>query len=594
MTQATDVFSLTEEQKEIVELPDDKRLLVTAGPGTGKTHTMTARIYRLITETGVAPAGEMLVLTFTRSAVREIRNRCREVGGSLAYVSAITFDSFASRILRRFEPGVLELPGSYDERIRQATKCLNTNEEASRWLRKYRQIFIDEIQDLVGVRSDFVKAILEKSQSPFSLFGDPAQGIYNYQIDGPDRDTGSWELYGWLSKQFTDIVHRELNTNHRSAKRIVRLAGHCRPDPRSDGSGYEEDYRRIVNEMDYYHPSVDWDKLAQSLRNVPETRTVAILCRTNGESLFLSEHLWEQGIHHVTRPSVRYRPVPPFLAEALRGFGDTVISASHLKSRLVQAGVARPEEVYDALRRMTGGTPSVIHVSRLREPVTWGLFPDELGVDRRKNITVSTIHRAKGLEFDVVYLVWNPRPGDVEHAAEEARVYYVALTRPRRDLVRVKPRRSAFPGLRYEPAIDRWVVKYGNWKLRRIQLTGDDIATEEPFGGTSSGLEIQEYLSSAVKIGDEVLLKRSGRGLVGDLFFNVVHQGVVIGKTNSHFSSVLKRAISGKWSPGNIYRLRISGIRTVAGDPALSQRIGLGRHGLWLAPEIRGLGVLGS
>ncbi len=71
---------------------------VAAGPGTGKTHVLVARLGALL-EQGVAPE-RLLVVTFSRRSAADVRQRIARVfGGLAARVEVRTFHGFASRIL---------------------------------------------------------------------------------------------------------------------------------------------------------------------------------------------------------------------------------------------------------------------------------------------------------------------------------------------------------------------------------------------------------------------------------------------------------------------------------------------------------------
>lgn len=71
--------------------------IVLAGPGAGKTRTLTARTAALLQE-GVAPES-ILLLTFTRTSARQMIRRAQAMDPRAAFVTAGTFHSIASRVL---------------------------------------------------------------------------------------------------------------------------------------------------------------------------------------------------------------------------------------------------------------------------------------------------------------------------------------------------------------------------------------------------------------------------------------------------------------------------------------------------------------
>ncbi|MGI6054973.1 MAG: ATP-dependent helicase [Clostridium sp.] len=77
----------------------DGPMMVLAGPGSGKTTVITYRV-RYLTETcGVNPS-DILVITFTRAAAREMKERYEKLTGQMSRVTFGTFHSVFFRILK--------------------------------------------------------------------------------------------------------------------------------------------------------------------------------------------------------------------------------------------------------------------------------------------------------------------------------------------------------------------------------------------------------------------------------------------------------------------------------------------------------------
>jgi ATP-dependent DNA helicase UvrD/PcrA len=92
------------------------RILVTAGPGTGKTHTLVARLATLLDE-GADPE-RIVCITFTTKAAEELRERlARSVGEKGERLFVGTFHAFCLDWLRRAEPGLAVVGPESRERL---------------------------------------------------------------------------------------------------------------------------------------------------------------------------------------------------------------------------------------------------------------------------------------------------------------------------------------------------------------------------------------------------------------------------------------------------------------------------------------------
>ncbi len=91
--------SLNEQQKLAVDTIEGP-VIVNAGPGTGKTQILAARIGKILLETDTNPAN-ILCLTYTDNGATEMRNRLLKMVGSAAYnVQIHTFHSFCNEVIQ--------------------------------------------------------------------------------------------------------------------------------------------------------------------------------------------------------------------------------------------------------------------------------------------------------------------------------------------------------------------------------------------------------------------------------------------------------------------------------------------------------------
>lgn len=170
-------------QQSVVE-SDANRLLVTGGPGSGKTRTALLLARRLLEEEPPGRARRVLFLTFSRSAVSELFERSPTLLPSAlsARVEIATFHGFAQSLLDGFGRyvgrGVLPVaiaseaeenlrvaePGSlkYDDLVPAATDLLTQ----APWIRdrvagRYLAIVCDEYQDTGDDQDQLLRLLTE-------------------------------------------------------------------------------------------------------------------------------------------------------------------------------------------------------------------------------------------------------------------------------------------------------------------------------------------------------------------------------------------------------------------------------------------------
>jgi uncharacterized protein (TIGR00375 family) len=243
-------------------------LLIVAGPGTGKTRTLTHRIAYLCAELDVYPE-DCLAITFTRRAAEELRHRLAGLLGPVADdVTVSTFHGLGLAILREnassvglpsdfrvaeeaervaalVEAGAAsseaaarrQLGGVLDEGVRERyVKALRSQDLvdldelvtlpvallssdaalAERYRARWPWVFVDEYQDVDLAQYELLR-LLVPSDGNLCAIGDPDQAIYSFR--GADVS-----FFLRFSKDYHDARIVRLTRNYRSAAPIVAAA----------------------------------------------------------------------------------------------------------------------------------------------------------------------------------------------------------------------------------------------------------------------------------------------------------------------------------------------------------------------------------
>ncbi|GBQ03667.1 hypothetical protein SSP531S_51420 [Streptomyces spongiicola] len=614
---------LTAAQQTVVDQPWDARVLVTAGAGAGKTHTLVRRLDVLV-EREELEAGEILVLSFSRAAVRELTERIERYAAAAQRIRVQTFDAWAAALLHRAYPDTDWGAYTFDGRVEAATAAID---EGAVELGEYvpAHVVIDEVQDLVGVRREMIEALLDRFQgnSGFTVVGDSAQAVYGFQVSDPDQRAEETDRFpDWLRATFgEDLVELHLGDNFRARTEAARMAlpygtqlQRLPRDP-TEAAGEAErihgDLRALLLSAPNFG-SLKNEFVRAALRDYPDT--TAILCRDNGQALTLSGRLADAAVPHTLQRSARERSAPVWIAELLAATGASTLGRERFEELLADLPVptgSTPEALWRSVRKVARGSGrGILDVAALHRALAEARLPDELTAVQPSSLVISTVHRAKGLEFDRVLIV-EPRvlkePTRVRKKkydydpAAEARLLYVAMTRARDDLYVLDDPNAWL--VRKDKRLDRWYLGgRSNWARNGIELLGSDVSHEQPPGAE----EIQEdavglgkFLLAEVAPGDAAeLVLLHGIPVAADQSppYAVVVGGRRIAVVSERFRTDLHRMLQrnahsavDRW-PRLIDGLRVDGVESVAGGSAATEAAGLGAHGAWLAPRLCGLG----
>lgn len=589
-----------DDQQLVIEQPVTAHILVDAAAGTGKTHTLIGRLTKLVQQDGLSCGDELLVLSFSRAAVAELRRRAALLGNDARFVGASTFDSFATTLLAHFDPAGAWQTADYDQRIRLACAQLRDAKDTS-FLSLVRHVLVDEMQDLVGARAELVKILLTRLHCGFTLFGDPAQAIYDYQGDEVASDgVTNLALYEWLTETFAGSLAREgLTTDHRTRSdqtRLVARIGARLRERSPDHASIRSDIRTTALGLPVATPGTARRLLANS-----PSRS-AVLTRTNGEALWVSRELGEAGIDHRLQRRGEDKAVAEWLSAVLDGLDGSRVTREKLQERLDQSedlGGLTPDACLRLMRLLDPRRGSEFDVRRIADRVRCGDVPEDLNSVAPQNVVVSTIHRAKGLEFDRVLIVGELPTDHGDDQGFENRVAYVALSRAQAELWHLQASRPS--GLRIDRASRRWVRRpFGRdaWKTNDVEIIGNDVHALHPAGAwlvEANVVDTQTYIRNDVRPGDPVRLElihvsASGEGA----FYAVIHDGRPVGVTSEAFASTLTQVLgrgTRHW-PVLIGGIRVELVDTVAGHETVGRDAGLGSHGMWARVRVAGLGAL--
>ena len=444
---------LSKRQKEIIDDHESRCIVVAAGPGSGKTRVLVHKLASLLLLEDVKHE-QLLMLTFSRAAATEFKQRLMQLIGNAAhFVEIKTFHSYCFDLLGRV--GNLDEAGDV---VKQAAEMIKNGEVEPNRISK-TVLVIDEAQDMSKDDYALVTALMKANEEMRVIaVGDDDQNIYEFR--------GSNSLYLYELAQTEHSRFFEMTENYRSFRHIVEAANDFARNIRQriksapiismsqeDGEvrivkhPYEIQEKRVY----MYQPILEDVIRLQTSNNQKATdgssdkknETISILTQTNEEAVIMLALLHSHGIKAKQVQSmdglrfwnlaeVRYflKKIDQSLKETKSPIipDDIWETAKHQTYQKYASSLAlqylhRSLQIFEQTNRAK-------YYSDLKEFVFESSVEDFCDITE-SDIVVSTIHKAKGHEFDhVLMLITHP-----EHPTDEIlRRYYVGMTRAKQTL----------------------------------------------------------------------------------------------------------------------------------------------------------------
>lgn len=591
---------LDSSQEDVAFAAPEERQYVIAAAGQGKTEVLLERI-RSLQSDGLNPADEVLVLSFSRAAVEAAQKRAALHG--LEGVLILTFDALAARIILDEADPTDALAGTFEGRIRKATEIVRGPELPS-LLESVRHVLIDEAQDLVGDRAELVLAILEEvgDELGFTVLGDPLQGIYDFQLEESESKMTSKDFRGALIDQL-HAAPRELQGHYRATslqmEGLIDVADAIR---KHDG-----DKTKVATahaELDRFRSTlISSEFMSEAGALEPALgETTAILASTNYEVLVASELLWSQNIRHIVRRKSQDMRADPWIYSVFKGLESKSYPESLILEKLEAMDSDSAEVRWSQLKNVEHDyrSHSSLNLALLRMKLRTRSVPIALSVEDHSSLTVSTVHRSKGLEFtNVIYLPPHVKSRAAELSWPAARQKYVALSRAREELISSGFQKDALKPSRLLKPSGRWAeLRYfgKRTKVARIEFLNSDIDDLIPFGkNADQAMGAQELLENGNVTGSLVTGFLDDSTVGGDnppRYILMNESKTCVGRTSTSFGYDLRNAYrDGRpWNwPDSFSGARITSVECAFGNPEETIELGLGPSGMWLVPRLTGL-----
>lgn len=422
---------LSPAQLEIIKDNINKYIVVAAGPGSGKTKVLVHKLASLLLMEDVKHE-QLLMVTFSRAAATEFKKRLLALIGNAAnYIEIKTFHSYCFDLLGKV--GSIE---KSDTILKTAIEKIKNGEvEASRITKTV--LVIDEAQDMDADEFALIKALMDQNEEMRVIaVGDDDQNIYEF------RGASSKYLEQFIQEK--KAIKNELIENYRSKNNLVEFTNEFVKNIRHRLKSlpiiaYQQD-NGIIKIVKHQNGNLI-TPFVNDILTTGISGTTCILTKTNEEALQITGLLLKKNIpakliqshdgfslHNLLE--VRYFLNLLNLGDDVFVINDDLWLEAKRELQNKYGNSSRLELCKHIIKDFEEIYPKKKYKSDFEVFVRESKIEDFFG-ENGEIIFVSTIHKAKGKEFDNVFLMLE----NFETATDaEKRQLYVAMTRAKKNL----------------------------------------------------------------------------------------------------------------------------------------------------------------
>ncbi|MGN0587678.1 MAG: UvrD-helicase domain-containing protein, partial [Oscillospiraceae bacterium] len=421
---------LSESQRNIISDNTSPYIVVTAGPGSGKTRVLVHKLASLLLLEDVKHE-QLLMVTFSRAAATEFKQRLYAlIGNAASYVEIKTFHSYCFDLLGKI--GTLQ---EAKDVVKNAAEMIkNGDVELGRITKTV--VVIDEAQDMDENEFALIEALMDRNEEMRLIaVGDDDQNIYQF------RGADSKYLRSFITER--SAVKYELLDNYRSCPCIVELANlfaetiteRMKINPIIPVRKDKGNVKLIKHTSKNLEEAVAEDIISSAYGG-----TVCVLTSRNDEALRVMGTLLNKNVRAKLIQSmdgfdlhelaeIRYfikvienECVSPVISDELWNKAKDSLKERYKDSECLPLCLNMLEDFeLSNERKYKTDLDLFLHESNLED-----FYRDEQGV-----VMVSTIHKSKGREFDSVFMLLDNAKADSD---EERRKLYVGITRAKTNL----------------------------------------------------------------------------------------------------------------------------------------------------------------